>query len=636
MGIFNQRMAFAAAMRGIAIGLLLCIAASAVEVSKLTEVDGVVSNPAGQKSVLDLAPPIAIPPELKESITTQQATGRRGGARITARRQNMFSMASANRAGNDEEDESTDMALGEGAGRRGGSWYSFAGFFAKTSANRAGNDEDEDLLGAASEEMGWQSGQETTGKDKSSDCVLWVKSYTCTTRFSFPTGEVESLQDHCPISCGHRPKCNDKTLSSAPWKDSAGDGCSAYGNQGWCATYGNGYANQGLTANLACCGCGGGSSATTIPPSEAPTTAAPSDAPITAAPTDPPSEAPTTAAPSEAPIAAAPSGDAASEAPKNAAASPSATSNSAPNPVCSSSSSAKLVADSKVYEGAWKFVGKSNDMTTSCENDGWRFYVTKFPSERVYIQNSAKCWKDGNIGKSSPNGGFWRKVNGKWQHTDSDIDNTCGVQKIRHNSGNGMISQNEKCWHLKSQADPNSIYIKMTRHAGCKGGGPLQPPSPKNQSLCASSSCHEPSMDCVTRHEEQKLQPEGYLTKKHMIFKAGKAGDCFDKCSLPRNVLYHDPEYYCNALLAMGCPYDCKKCIGAVDAVQGWKIKTLPSKSQLTQHKILCDTQENLDRLKPVEDPNCKDVYNDCSTNLHFCTNVNQVKNCKKTCDKCN
>merc|ERR1712166_1577445 len=478
MGIFNQRMAFAAAMRGIAIGLLLCIAASAVEVSKLTEVDGVVSNPAGQKSVLDLAPPIAIPPELKESITTQQATGRHGGARITARRQNMFSMASANRAGNDEEDESTDMALGEGAGRRGGGWYSFAGFFAKTSANRAGNDEDEDLLGAASEEMDWQSGQETTGKDKSSDCVLWVKSYTCNTRFSFPTGEIESLQDHCPISCGHRPKCNDKTLSSAPWKDSAGDGCSAYVNQGWCATYGDGYANQGLTANLACCGCGGGSSATTIPPSEAPTTAAPS----------------------EAPIAAAPSGDAASEAPKNAAASPSATSNSAPNPVCSSSSSAKLVADSKVYEGAWKFVGKSKDMTSSCENDGWRFYVTKFPSERVYIQNSAKCWKDGNIGKSRPNGGFWRKVNGKWQHTDSDIDNTCGVQKIRHNSGNGMISQNEKCWPLKSQADPNSIYIKMTRHAGCKGGGPLQPSSPKNQSLCASSSCHEQSMDCVTIH----------------------------------------------------------------------------------------------------------------------------------------
>ena len=89
-------MVAAATMRGIAIGLLLCIAASAVEVSKLTEVDGVVRNPAGQKSLLDLAPPIALP-QLKESITIQQTTGRRGGARLTARRQNRFSLASANR-----------------------------------------------------------------------------------------------------------------------------------------------------------------------------------------------------------------------------------------------------------------------------------------------------------------------------------------------------------------------------------------------------------------------------------------------------------------------------------------------------------------------------------------------------------
>ena len=296
-------------------------------------------------------------------------------------------------------------------------------------------------------------------------------------------------------------------------------------------------------------------------------------------------------------------------------------------------------------------MGKSNkfDTTTSslggannCKNDGWRFSITKFPSERVYIQNSPKCWK-GAIGDVARNGGtiggtntgFWRKINGKWKHIDP-VDGegvACGVQKIRQSSISGTLGD-EDCATSKSNADPNAIYIKMERHNGCKAGGsPFQPPSPKNQSLCASSSCHKPSMHCVTRKEEHTLQTgEGAGTG--LIFKAGKVGDCFDKCSLPRNVLYHDPEYYCNALLAMGCPYDCKKCIGA--SASGGKITSLPSKSQLTQHKILCDTQENLDRLKPVEDPNCKDVYNDCSENLHFCTNVGTVNNCKKTCDKCN
>ena len=56
--------------------------------------------------------------------------------------------------------------------------------------------------------------------------------------------------------------------SSVPWTDSGGsDDCAKYASTStststWCIQYGDSYANQGLTANQACCGCGGGSNTT--------------------------------------------------------------------------------------------------------------------------------------------------------------------------------------------------------------------------------------------------------------------------------------------------------------------------------------------------------------------------------------
>ena len=64
---------------------------------------------------------------------------------------------------------------------------------------------------------------------------------------------------------GGTSSCTDTlTSSGAAWTDSGGsDGCSRYVSSSWCSPYGNGYANSdGQTANMMCCGCGGGTTVT--------------------------------------------------------------------------------------------------------------------------------------------------------------------------------------------------------------------------------------------------------------------------------------------------------------------------------------------------------------------------------------
>merc|ERR1711865_1369440 len=71
-----------------------------------------------------------------------------------------------------------------------------------------------------------------------------------------PTGE--------PTASAPPQDCVDKTLQNGdPWHDIDGPrySCAWYQNNGFgsrCNSYGNSYANEGLTANQACCGCGGG------------------------------------------------------------------------------------------------------------------------------------------------------------------------------------------------------------------------------------------------------------------------------------------------------------------------------------------------------------------------------------------
>eukprot|EP00662_Eupelagonemidae_sp_cell21_P057311 gene57311-biopygen58078 len=54
--------------------------------------------------------------------------------------------------------------------------------------------------------------------------------------------------------------CTDRPLpsTSGEWQDSFGYNCANYTSSGLCACCGgsNSYANEGLTANTACCGCG--------------------------------------------------------------------------------------------------------------------------------------------------------------------------------------------------------------------------------------------------------------------------------------------------------------------------------------------------------------------------------------------
>merc|ERR1711865_735472 len=60
--------------------------------------------------------------------------------------------------------------------------------------------------------------------------------------------------------------CTDSSLSDGTaWVDNVGDSCAQYVSSQWCAQYGDAYANDGLTANQACCGCGGGGQADSKP-----------------------------------------------------------------------------------------------------------------------------------------------------------------------------------------------------------------------------------------------------------------------------------------------------------------------------------------------------------------------------------
>ena len=97
--------------------------------------------------------------------------------------------------------------------------------------------------------------------------------------------------------------------------------CAYYAKDGNCAKHGDSYANQGLTANMACCDCEGG-----VKSNQASPTGVPTDAPTTNAPTDAPRDAPTTEPPTDAPTES-PTG-----APTDAATSPESTCSDAPLP----------------------------------------------------------------------------------------------------------------------------------------------------------------------------------------------------------------------------------------------------------------------------------------------------------------
>jgi len=80
------------------------------------------------------------------------------------------------------------------------------------------------------------------------------KGYGC----NFTPGYVGSCSDSCPSLRKAAPPCMDLKVGDSPWADSGGDDCKRYVSRNWCTKYGDGYEKDGLTANKACCGCGGG------------------------------------------------------------------------------------------------------------------------------------------------------------------------------------------------------------------------------------------------------------------------------------------------------------------------------------------------------------------------------------------
>jgi len=85
------------------------------------------------------------------------------------------------------------------------------------------------------------------------------------------------------------------------WRDEHGDGCALYAHMDHCEDFGDSYAVDGITANMACCVCGGG-----FQPSASPSTS-PSDFPSLTPSTSPsalPSSSPSVS-PTEHPTATA-------------------------------------------------------------------------------------------------------------------------------------------------------------------------------------------------------------------------------------------------------------------------------------------------------------------------------------------
>merc|ERR1711862_564027 len=75
------------------------------------------------------------------------------------------------------------------------------------------------------------------------------------------------------------PDCWDNPLG---WYDAEGEeySCAWYAEDDRCEQYGDGYENDGYTANEACCVCGGGAPTTAPPNSEESPVASPVAAPI--------------------------------------------------------------------------------------------------------------------------------------------------------------------------------------------------------------------------------------------------------------------------------------------------------------------------------------------------------------------
>ena len=109
---------------------------------------------------------------------------------------------------------------------------------------------------------------------------------------------------HLTDGCVNTPASNCQCADSPEgWYDIDGPtyDCEWYSQGSNCASYGDSYANEGLTANMACCVCGGGVNVPLAPPPTPDPSARPSNAPTpaysaspTGNPTAYPSEGPTT------------------------------------------------------------------------------------------------------------------------------------------------------------------------------------------------------------------------------------------------------------------------------------------------------------------------------------------------------
>jgi hypothetical protein len=94
-----------------------------------------------------------------------------------------------------------------------------------------------------------------------SDCKCWEEASGCNGNDDACRGDLKCENNMCVNGGGGNTGGGSGGCSDVPsgWKDSDGDSCQVYADNDWCEQYGDGYANDGKTANQACCSCGGGS-----------------------------------------------------------------------------------------------------------------------------------------------------------------------------------------------------------------------------------------------------------------------------------------------------------------------------------------------------------------------------------------
>jgi len=127
-----------------------------------------------------------------------------------------------------------------------------AGVLSEGPAGRMLRDNERNLQGC-DDLPGWV---DNTGET----CVAYEENNWCVFGGGYANNKTGKVANEACCSCGGGSTGGGGCKDVQGWTDSVLDTCDLYSDYGWCTEYGDGYANTetGLTANDACCFCGGG------------------------------------------------------------------------------------------------------------------------------------------------------------------------------------------------------------------------------------------------------------------------------------------------------------------------------------------------------------------------------------------